>query len=179
MRMIVTQGMTYLEMTSPAQLRPGRPAPEPVRMEAHDGGSQRMRSTHDRVAAPHHWSSRTWSDAQWAEYVSRAGLHRWLAWVGDEVAGLLAVQADPGGDAEIDMFGLVPEYVGRGFGAHVLTVSTELAWGVGGSGGGGSGRAERVWLHTSSLDHPHALRNYERRGFRRFRTESVQRQLPE
>jgi GNAT superfamily N-acetyltransferase len=175
--LLVTQVMTYLEMTSPDQLQPGRPAPEPVRMEAQDGGSRRMRSAHDRIAAPHHWSSLTWSDAEWDEYVSRPGLHRWLAWVGAEVAGLLAVQAHSSGDAEIDMFGLVPEYVGRGFGAHLLTVSTELAWGLGGVGG--SGRAARVWLHTSSLDHPHALRNYERRGFRRLRTECVRRELPE
>jgi hypothetical protein len=27
----------------------------------------------------------------------------------------------------------------------------------------------RVWLHTSSLDHPNALGNYQRRGFRPYR----------
>ncbi|MFG1916756.1 hypothetical protein [Micromonospora sp. NPDC048898] len=29
----------------------------------------------------------------------------------------------------------------------------------------------RVWLHTSSLDHPNALRNYQRRGLTVYRTE--------
>jgi hypothetical protein len=28
-----------------------------------------------------------------------------------------------------------------------------------------------VWLHTSSADNPHALPNYQRRGFRIFKTE--------
>lgn len=29
---------------------------------------------------------------------------------------------------------------------------------------------KRVWLHTCSLDGPHAMANYERRGFRLFDT---------
>jgi hypothetical protein len=35
----------------------------------------------------------------------------------------------------------------------------------------------RVWLHTSSRDHPHAKPNYERRGFRPFRTEQRRRDI--
>jgi hypothetical protein len=31
--------------------------------------------------------------------------------------------------------------------------------------------AERVWLHTCSLDSPAALPSYERRGFRRYHEE--------
>ena len=30
------------------------------------------------------------------------------------------------------------------------------------------------WLHTSSQDHPRALANYHRRGFRTFKTEQVE-----
>jgi hypothetical protein len=30
--------------------------------------------------------------------------------------------------------------------------------------------ARRVWLHTSSIDGAHALRNYEARGFRPYGT---------
>jgi hypothetical protein len=32
----------------------------------------------------------------------------------------------------------------------------------------------RVWLHTSSQDHPRALPNYHRRGFRTFKAEQVE-----
>jgi hypothetical protein len=31
----------------------------------------------------------------------------------------------------------------------------------------------RVWVQTSSDDHPHALSNYERRGFRAFRVAAL------
>jgi len=32
-------------------------------------------------------------------------------------------------------------------------------------------RPRRVWLHTCTLDHPHALANYMARGFVPYRTE--------
>jgi GNAT superfamily N-acetyltransferase len=66
----------------------------------------------------------------------------------------------------IVVFGLVPELIGRGLGGALLTRATELAWELAAPGG-------RVWVQTSSHDHPHALRNYERRGFRAFRTEAA------
>jgi GNAT superfamily N-acetyltransferase len=94
---------------------------------------------------------------------------------GDEVAGVVEVEVQPGGDVEITVFGLVPEFIGRGFGAHLLTVGTRLAWDLEPPDGA---RVRRVWLHTSSRDHPHAKPNYERRGFRPFRTERRQRDIP-
>ena len=32
---------------------------------------------------------------------------------------------------------------------------------------------ERVWLHTCSLDHKFALKNYQARGMRIFKSETV------
>jgi hypothetical protein len=49
-------------------------------------------------------------------------------------------------------------------GGHFLTVGVRLAWTI-------APEVSRVWLHTSSRDHSHALPNYERRGFRRCRAE--------
>ena len=51
---------------------------------------------------------------------------------------------------------------GRGLGRHLLTEAVETAWCLG---------AKRVWLHTSTLDHPAALPNYLSRGFRPFMRE--------
>ena len=44
-------------------------------------------------------------------------------------------------------------------GGALLAAVTEAAWEDG---------AERVWLHTCSLDSPAALPAYEARGFRRY-----------
>jgi hypothetical protein len=35
-----------------------------------------------------------------------------------------------------------------------------------------------VWLHTSTLDHPAALPNYLKRGFKQVRTEVYQTTIP-
>jgi hypothetical protein len=67
----------------------------------------------------------------------------------------------------------VPEFVGLGFGSDFLTQVTELAWTAVLPDGSPT---SRVWLQTSSRDHPNALPNYEARGFRVFRTE--RRPLP-
>lgn len=174
--MLVEETVTYLEMTSPDQLVPGRLPPAPVRLEKLDRASlPLLRSTQARIGAPHNWTTSAWSDEQWEDWVSRPGLQTWIAWVDDEVAGMVELQVQPGGDVEIVVFGLVPEFVGKGFGGHLLTLGTRLAWDAASFDGTAT---RRVWLHTSSRDHPHARRNYERRGFRPFRTEHRRREVP-
>lgn len=109
-----------------------------------------------------------WTDAQWEEELSRQGVRAWVARVDGDVAGFVELEADRDGDVGIVVFGLVPEFVGRGFGGAFLTPATEMAW-QGTSPGGRPTR--RVWVQTSSHDHPHALPNYERRGFSASRIE--------
>ena len=175
--MLVDVTITHLEMTSPDQLVPGRSPPAPLQLaELNRGSLELLRSTYRRVGAPHHWITRaTWSEDQWAELLSRPDVHPWIFRVGGEVAGMVELAGQPGGDVEITVFGLVPEFVGMGLGSHALTLGTRLAWKTGRHDGP---PARRVWLHTSSLDHPHALRNYQRRGFRPFRVEHKQREMP-
>lgn len=178
--MLVEETVTYLEMTSPDQLRPGRPAPAAVELDRLDRASWRLlKATYERVGAPFDWQGRragpaAWSDERWQELLARRAVQAWVARVGGEVAGLVELELQPGGDVEIVVFGLVPEFVGKGFGAHLLTLATTLAWNAGPLDGP---RVRRVWLHTSSRDHPHAKPNYERRGFRVLRTEQRQRKI--
>ena len=122
-----------------------------------------------RIGAPHGWVGRTsWSEGEWKAELERPCVRAWLARVRDETVGLIELEAEPGGDVGIVVFGLVPELVGKGFGGALLTRATRLAWELEPPGGG---RTRRVWVQTSSRDHPNAIRNYERRGFRVFRTE--------
>ena len=62
----------------------------------------------------------------------------------------------------IQLFGLLPEFSGKGLGKWLLVEAVERAWSLG---------ASRVWLHTCTLDSPAALPNYLARGFKPFRTE--------
>jgi hypothetical protein len=60
-------------------------------------------------------------------------------------------------------------------GGDLLTLGTRLAWAAEHPDGTPT---RRVWLQTSSRDHPHALPNYQRRGFRPFHTERRRREVP-
>jgi ribosomal protein S18 acetylase RimI-like enzyme len=175
--MLVDEAVTYLEMTSPDELVPGSSPPASVEMVRVDRTSVPLiRSTYARVGAPHDWISRQdWADEAWEELLARPSVSVWIARLDDEVAGMVELEARQGGDVEITVFGLGPTFVGRGFGGHLLTLATRRAWETTSADGT---PARRVWLHTSSHDHPHARLNYERRGFRPYRTEHRQREIP-
>jgi GNAT superfamily N-acetyltransferase len=167
---IVDQTITYLEMRSPDDLVPGRPPPEPMELEHVDAAAVgTFHAAVLRIGEPHDWTTPSGrSEDQWRARLARPEVRAWIAGVGGEVAGVIELELHAEGEVEITMFGLVPEMVGRGFGGHLLTLATRLAWEARLAGDGPN---RRVWLHTSSLDHPHALLNYERRGFRAFRME--------
>jgi GNAT superfamily N-acetyltransferase len=174
--MIVEQTVTWLEMTSPDELRPGRLPPAPVELEQVDRSLvPLLRETNNRVGEPHGWTSRSaWSAEQWAAHLAKPGVRAFVARVGGEPAGLVELEARPGGEVEITVFGLVPEFVGRGFGGHLLTRAVRLAWETGYPEGTPT---RRVWLHTASTDHPRALPNYLGRGFRVVRSEVRRKQV--
>jgi RimJ/RimL family protein N-acetyltransferase len=173
---LVEGTISYLELTDPDQLAPGRLPPAPIDLERHDRASlPLLRSTYARIGAPHGWVTRpAWSDAQWEEWLSGPGVQPWIARVGGEVAGMVELELQPGGDVGIVVFGLAPELVGKGFGGHPLTLGTRLAWAAEPPDGTPT---RGVWLQTSSRDHPHARSNYLRRGFRAFRTEQRRREV--
>ncbi len=78
-------------------------------------------------------------------------------------AGYFELRREPDSAIEIAYFGLLQEFLGRGLGGHLLTQAVLHAWEAG---------ATRVWVHTSTLDHPAALPNYLKRGFTVYKTES-------
>ena len=156
---------TYLDMSSPDQLRPA-PLPDPVpRLErVGECPVSFFRYLCAEVGRAFHWTDRLgWDDPTIAAYLADPATSLWLlSWLGGP-AGYFELRAPGDGAVEIAYFGLLPQYFGRGWGGHLLTRAVETAWGLG---------ASSVWLHTCTLDHPAALPNYLRRGFRRVREET-------
>ena len=155
---------TYLEMTDPGDLDaaaapPGETAVE--RAETPDPALWRFLYT--EVGRQYHWVDRLgWTDDEVRRYLAAPGLELWVLRADREVAGYFELRADEEGGVEIAYFGLLPAFVGRGLGKHLLTCAVRRAWDRG---------ATRVWLHTSSLDHTAALPNYLARGFRVWKQE--------
>ena len=149
----------FLEMTSPDQLRPARPVEdfEVRRLEPPDPALSRR--LYDRVGQPWQWTDRLgWGLARWGAHLGQPGVDTYVGHLDGEDVGYAELVRERD-DVEIASFGLRPGFAGRGLGGALLASVTEAAWQSG---------AQRVWLHTCSLDSPAALPSYERRGFRRY-----------
>lgn len=174
---MVEKLVTYLEMDSPQQLRPADPidgfalerVEDPAGVDA-----RRIRRLHDAIARPHHWSSLGRSDEAWQRYLREPRFAHWIATVHGEDVGWASLVSEDGA-VEIGSFGLRPDVGGRGYGGRFLTELVRAAW----QGGPAEGRLpDRVWLHTSSWDHPRALANYLARGFTVVRLELQDQRSP-
>ncbi|MET7278092.1 GNAT family N-acetyltransferase [Kribbella sp. NPDC005582] len=153
--------VTSLEMTSPADLQPGAPPPSPVTLD-HGPPAAAVRDLYNRIWAPLGPSGRSdWTEAQWTAELSQPGIHTYQATIRDTPAGFAELSVEAHGSVGIVVFGLVPEFQSKGYGAAFLTAVTRTAWTL-------NAPTTRVWLQTSSNDHPHALCNYVQRGFRIF-----------
>ena len=155
---------TYLRMTAPEQLRPARLPDARARIERmHECPLSFYRFLYAEVGRAYHWVDRlVWSEERWRARLQQAGLQLHLmTWAGAP-AGYYELERHVDGSVEIAYFGLLPEFLRRGLGGHLLTAAVEDAWRLG---------ATNVWLHTCTLDDMAALPNYERRGFQAFRSE--------
>lgn len=149
---------TYLEMHDASALQ-GVPVPSA------DAVIERMercppalwRHLYTEVGREYHWVDRlAWTDEEIATYLADPALELWILRVKEEPAGYFELRRHDDGAVEIAYFGLLPAFTGQGLGKFMLTRAVERAWQRG---------ANRVWLHTSSLDHSSALSNYLARGF--------------
>ena len=66
--------------------------------------------------------------------------------------------------SEIAYFGILEEYFGKKCGGYLLSEAINQLFQEGMS---------RVWLHTCSLDHKNAIKNYLARGMQIFKSEKI------
>jgi hypothetical protein len=94
--------VTYLEMTGPGELRPGRPVDE-VTLDRIDGTSELIRQVHVGIGTPYAWPSTIRSDEGWAQWLSQSLRQYWLVKHGIGIAGIADMEP-PGGEVEITTF---------------------------------------------------------------------------
>ena len=162
----------YLEMTDPKALRPKRAQRDGLEIKQVKRPLPEFnRFLFTAVGADYYWRSRLdWTYDQWLECVSKPGFETWVAYLSGTPAGYFELETQLGGNVEIVHFGLLQQFIGDGLGGHLLTFAVERAWQMG---------AKRVWLHTCTLDHPHALKNYCARGFRIYDRKIETKDLPD
>ncbi len=117
------------------------------------------------------WIDRlVWTPEKWESWVDRPELETWVAYMNGAPAGYFELEMQADRSVEIAFFGLLPRFIGKGIGGCLLGEAIRKAWEMGPS---------RVWVHTCTLDHPHALRNYEARGLTIVREEIHIQNIPD
>ena len=168
--MIVTRTYLELDPTAAAPVAPRPDAPE-LELRRRDVDVAGYRALYAAVGDAYHWHDRdAWSDERLRAHLAQPSVHVWVATQGDAPVGYFELVDDAAaGAVEIAYFGLVAAAQGRGLGRALLERAIEEGWRLG---------ARRLWLHTCTLDHPAALPNYLRRGFRVVREEQYEATIP-
>lgn len=162
---------TYLEMTDRTWFRAAKPPAVDFQLvQVQHPCPELNRFLYAAVGADWCWYSRLpWDYTQWLAYLDRPELETWVAYVAGTPAGYFELERQAGDNVEIMYFGLLPSFISKGIGGALLSQAIARAWDMG---------AVRVWVHTCTLDHPQARKNYQARGFAVFKIEETLEILP-
>lgn len=155
---------TYLQMTDRAQFQP-KVSTDPLFKvtEAPDKQWRLNRFLYKLVGEPWTWYDKlSWNEDQWRSYAEDDRLRTFVAYHDGVHAGYFEL-SNHDNEVEIAYFGLARDFIGKGLGGPLLSRAIEEAWNM---------NPGRVWVHTCTLDHPHAINNYLARGMVIYKTET-------
>ena len=123
-----------------------------------------------QIGQKYFWKERLeWSNQTWIEYVSDEKLLTYVLKNKEEIAGyfeLLFHKTKT--EAEIAYFGILENYFGKKLGGYLLSQAIKKAFEL---------DINRAWVHTCSLDHKNALKNYLSRGMTIFKSEILKTKI--
>jgi GNAT superfamily N-acetyltransferase len=167
----LTVTTTYLELF-PHDFRPAFVDDGQVAiMQARQPLPSFYRFLYGTVGRDYYWVDRlVWPDERLRAHLERPSISVDVLYYGGTPAGYVELERD--GDeqgTEVAYFGLISAFHGRGLGKHLLSHGIKRALDEG---------AQRVWVHTCTLDGPAALPNYQARGFRIYKTTIDKQPVP-
>ena len=118
------------------------------------------------IGKSHHWVDRlVWTDKQWMNYTSDRSVRTFVLKKKDDLVGYfeLIMHKDKK-EVEIAYLGLLEEYHNQKLGSFLLSSAIRNSF---------KEKTNRVWVHTCSLDHKNALKNYLSRGMKIFKKETI------
>ena len=118
------------------------------------------------IGKSHHWVDRlVWTDKQWINYTSDRSVRTFVLKKKDDLVGYfeLIMHKDKK-EVEIAYLGLLEEYHNQKLGSFLLSSAIRNSF---------KEKTNRVWVHTCSLDHKNALKNYLSRGMKIFKKETI------
>ena len=119
-----------------------------------------------QIGKNHNWNDRlAWDEKKWIAYVSNPNVFTYVLKDKKNIAGFfeLIYHIDKV-EVEIAYFGLLSDYIDKKLGSYMLSEAIKTSF---------SFKPKRIWLHTCSLDHKNALKNYLSRGMKIYNVEKI------
>ena len=157
----------YLEISSLNQLNASKKKFQDFLIELLEPDNfQLNKFFYKNIGKNHHWVDRlVWSDQQWIKYVSDKKVKTYILKNNNDLAGFFEIILHSDKDeVEIAYLGLLEEYHNKNLGSFLLTTAIKKSF---------LEKPRRVWVHTCTLDHKNALKNYIARGMKIFKTETI------
>ena len=119
------------------------------------------------IGKKHRWVDRLiWSDVDWIKYVSNTKVETYILKINNNLAGYFELIIHTGiKEIEIAYFGLLEEYHNKKIGGYFLSEAIKKSF--------LKKEIKRVWVHTCTLDHKNALKNYLARGMTIYKKETI------
>ena len=119
-----------------------------------------------QIGVDHYWRDRLiWSDKEWLKYAENKNLETHILKKGEDLVGFYEQEyhSTPN-EVELINMGILKEFRGLKLGSILLNHAIASA---------SRKNPDRMWVHTCSLDHKHALPNYQSKGFEIFKEEEI------
>ena len=165
--MIINVDRSFLEINSIKKLNISKsPGPNFKISEVNPPDFQLNKFFYKQIGKKYRWIDRlVWEDKKWIEYVENPCVKTYILKDNSNLVGYYETIRDKNNDhSEIAYFGILEEYFGRKCGGYLLSEAINNLFKDGMS---------RVWLHTCSLDHENAIKNYLTRGMKIFKSEKI------
>ena len=164
---MISSTVTYLEMMARPTLPPAALSSRRAvaLLRAHQPSIAYYRFLYKSIGESWMWYVRLkLNDEALAAIVQDEKVEVYVLYVDGVPAGFAELDRRQGPDIELAYLGLMPEFVGGGLGAYLLSTAIDIAW---------SYEPRRLWVHTCTQDHPRALALYQRFGFKPYKQEST------
>tara|TARA_Y100001935_G_scaffold184076_1_gene152666 strand:+ start:455 stop:958 length:504 start_codon:yes stop_codon:yes gene_type:complete len=157
----------YLEINSLHELvETNNPSNEFVVNLLYPANYQLNKFFYKNVGRKHNWVDRlSWSEKEWIKYTTDNDVNTYVLMKNSDLVGYFELILHKNkNEIEIAYLGLLEEYHNQKLGSFLLSSAIKKSF---------LKKPKRVWVHTCSLDHKNALKNYISRGMKVFKKETV------
>ena len=156
----------YLQIRSLEELNKFKKPSKSLKIEKSSNNFQLNKFFYREIGKKHRWVDRlSWSNDTWINYLNNKNLYTCVLKKNDDLVGYYEkIYYEESNEFEIAYFGIMEEYIGKGYGGFLLSEALESCL---------KEKVRRIWVHTCSLDHENAIKNYLARGMKLYKEEKI------